>query len=340
MKTLAFLFNTRSAYPGSTDVASHLNADLDDLATIEKMEEYFRGLGYAIIPIEADEKAYVTLYDKRREIDLVFNYALGIRGESGYAQIPAMLEMLGVPYTGSGVLTQALVMNKARMYEVLKTNRIMTPSSQVFKIGDEIEPEKFLEYPLIVKPVARGSSAGITQQSLVDTRERLAEQVHFIWETFNEPALVSTFLPGREFSVGMVGNPPQLLPVIEPVFSKLPQGYLPFDSLEVKWTVEEEAEELHLTCPAKIDKKLESWVSEICHRVWKALDIRDYCRIDLRGDEKGALHVLDVNSPAGLIPPEISDSSYFPMAARAHGIGYDQLLQLIIKAAKDRYGLD
>jgi D-alanine-D-alanine ligase len=274
--------------------------------------------------------------ENRERIDLAFNYSMGIRGESGYAHLPAMLEMLGIPYTGSCVLTQALVMNKYQMSYVLRANGIATPPAYLLSPGQKIVMEESLDFPLMVKPVARGSSAGITQKSYITSLEELEKQVRFVWETFGESALVQQFLEGREVSVGMVGNPPQVLPMIEPDFSKLPEGYLPFDSLEVKWIVEEEAEEVHLTCPAQIPDELEREVKEVCLKTWEALHIRDYTRIDLRCDRNGKPHVLDVNSPAGLIPPEVSTTSYLSLAARTAGIEYRELLQRIIDAATAR----
>lgn len=336
---LAFLYNVRHSTPDPESQAFHLDVDLDDQKTIDLMVKHLRSLGHTVTPVEANEEAYQKLFSMRQTIDLVFNYSLGLHGESGYAQLPAMCEMLQIPYTGSGVLTQALVMNKAKMYEVLSAYGIKTPKTQLVLVGQDVHLDTGFEYPLMVKPVARGSSAGITQSSLVSTSQELHQQINFIWETFKEPALVQTFLPGREFSLGLLGNPPVALPLIEPVFSKLPEGYLPFDSLEVKWIFEEEAEEIHLTCPALLSAKRTTEIIALGGKVWQVLGMRDYCRIDIRCDKEGVAYVLDVNSPAGLIPPEISDSSYLPMAARAQGIGYDQLLNTIIEAAEKRYDI-
>lgn len=334
--TLAFLYNIRHQYPDPHDPRTHLEADLDDPQSIKAMVQHLSALGHRVLAIEADQQAYLKLLKKRKKIDLVFNYSLGIYGKAGYAQIPAMLEMLQIPYTGSSPLTQALVMNKAKAKEIFLANNIPTLAFQVFQNQEEkLKPD--LDFPLIVKPVARGSSAGITNKSVVNNEKELKEQVGFINNTFKEPALVEPFLTGREFSVGLLGNPPEILPIIESDHSKLPKDYLPLDTLRVKWLFEEEAEESNLVCPAKIEKELEKKIKKICFRVWQALNVYDLCRIDIRCDKNNNPFVLEANSPPGLLPPEISTSSYFPLACRAQKITYPQLLEKIISLALKRY---
>jgi D-alanine-D-alanine ligase len=335
--TVGFLYNVRHRYPDPNDPASQLETDFDDPATIEAIEGHLRGCGFGVVPIEADDAAYLELHRHRAEIDIVLNYSMGIHGEARYAQIPAMLEMLRIPYTGSGPLTQALVLNKARMQEILTARGVPVLPSQLFDSADE-QLRGTLAFPLIVKPVGQGSSAGITEKSVVRTEEALRLQVASVVSTFREPALVQPFLEGREFSVPMLGNPPQILPLIEPEFARLPAGVLPLDSLEVKWIWEDEMEEHHLRCPASLEPGFRSLVERTALDAWAALGIRDWCRIDIRCDSAGSPFVLDVNSPAGLIPPEVSMTSYFPLAARAAGIGYRELLTRIVETGLARVG--
>ncbi|MFH2066250.1 MAG: D-alanine--D-alanine ligase [Pseudomonadota bacterium] len=335
-KNLSFLYNIRHQYPDPDDPQSQIETDFDDPETIERIIFHLTQCGFHVIPIEANQEAYPALYEQRQHIDLVFNYSMGIYGESRYAQIPSMLEMLRLPYTGSGPLTQALVMNKARMQEILSANGVPVLTSQVFH--SHTEPLMAgLDFPLIVKPLGQGSSAGITSKSIVNSRPELSERVENIISVFHEPALVQPFLDGREFSIPMLGNPPVTLPAIEPDFTRIPEGYARLDSLEIKWIFEEQSETHHLVCPAVLDERTRNTIESIAQKTWKALQIRDWCRIDMRCDRNGNLFVLDVNSPPGIIPPEISMTSYFPMSARAAGISYDQLLQRVIQTAIDRY---
>lgn len=336
IKTIAFLYNVRHKYPDPKDYLNQVEGDFDDPITIKWQIKHLKNLGHKIYPIEADEKAYLKLYELKNEIDLVFSIAEGKYGRDRELQVPAMLEMLKIPYTGCAPLTQGIILDKARAKEIFVINEIPTPPFQIFHSENETL-KKNLKFPLIVKPVAEGSSMGITNKSVVFNLENLKNQIKKIIGNFKEAVLVEPFLTGREFSIAMLGNPPQILPIIEPNHSLLPKKYLHFDSLEVKWYFEEQGHTNYLTCPAKINKKLEERLKSICLGVWEALEIDDWCRLDIRCDENENPFVLEVNSPPGMIPPEVSTSSYFPLAARTAGINYENLLKEIIKNALKRY---
>jgi len=336
--TIAFLYNVRHIYPDSSNDQSQLEADNDDPETIEAMVKHLKNCGFKVIQIEADENAYIKLQKNKKRIDLAFNYSMGIHGRDRYAHIPSMLEMLQIPYTGPSPLTEALILNKAKNKIFLSSHGVPVLPQQIFTNENESLNRK-LKFPLIVKPSARGSSAGITNSSVVFDEENLRKQVSYVIKLFKEPALVEPFITGREFSVAMLGNPPTILPIIEADHSVIPKGYHPLDSLEVKWILEEQNSGFkHLMCPAKIENKLKKKLEDICYKTWNALDMQDWCRIDIRCDNKGKPYVLDVNSPPGMIPPEVSMTSYFPLAARSAGIEYDQLIKTAINAALKRYG--
>lgn len=337
--TVAFLYNIRHRYPDPNDPKTLLEADFDDPETIKSMVKHLKNCGFKVIPIEADKEAYFKLFENKNKIDLAFNYAEGIYGKDREAQFPAILEMLEIPYTGSSPLTQALVLNKAKTKEILKVYGVSVLPHQIFKKNNE-KLNSALKFPLIVKPIAQGSSAGITNSSVVYNELGLRKQIKFVLKTFHQEALVEPFLIGREFSVAMLGNPPRILPIIESDHTKLPKKYLPLDSLEVKWFFEDEAEVSNLVCPAKINRKLKGKIEKICLKTWEALEILDLCRIDIRCDKDNNPYVLEVNSPAGLIPPEVSKSSYFPLSSKTAGIEYDSLLKIIIKNGLARYNFD
>jgi D-alanine-D-alanine ligase len=334
--TIAFLYNVRHHYPDVNDPQIQLETDFDDPKTVKWIIKHLTKCTRKVFPIEADEKAYLKLYRNKAKIDLAFNYSMGKYGKSGYAQLPAILEMLQIPYSGSQPLTETLVMRKDKAKEILLTHQIPTLTYQLFHYPQE-KLKKELSFPLIVKPSARGSSAGITNASVVYHKKALEKQLAFVIETFKDPALVEPFLSGREFSVGMLGNPPRILPIIESDHTVLPKKYLPLDSLEVKWHFEEESGGKNFICPAKISQNLKTKIEDTCFKTWQALEVNDFCRIDIRCDQKENPYVLEVNSPPGLIPPEVSMTSYLPLAARAAGIDYDQLLTLIITHALKRY---
>jgi D-alanine-D-alanine ligase len=332
---IALLHNVRRHYPDPKDYRHQLEGDFDDPITIKWFIKHLKNLGFEVIPIEANEKAYLKLYRLREKIDLVFNVSEGLHGKDRELQIPAMLEMLKIPYTGSSPLVQGLILDKAKAKEIFIVNGIPTPQFQLFGSEKDLLNPK-IKFPVFVKPVAEGSSMGITNNSIANNEKELRHHVKVVLENFHEPALVEPYLNGREFSVAMLGNPPEIFPIIEPNHNLLPKKYHNFDSLEVKWFFEDNNIN-YLACPAKMDKALEKKIKEICLAVWKALGVRDWCRIDIRCDKQNNPYVLELNSPPGLTPPESSLSSYFPLAARTAGINYESLLSRIINIALQRY---
>lgn len=339
MLTIAFLYNVRHHYPDPKDPRTLKEADFDDPETTKLQIKYLKKIGFRVIPIEANEKAYLKLYHFKKKIDLVFNVSEGMHGEDREAQIPAMLEMLQIPYTGSPPLAQALMLNKAKTKEILLENKIATLPFFLMDSKTQIDKMK-LRFPLIVKPVSEGSSAGITNKSVVYNVKNLKAQVKFIEKTFQEKSLIERYLTGREFSVGMIGNPPKILPILESDHSLLPKKYLPVDSLEVKWFYEIESKgHDHLKIPAKISAVLKRKIEKISLNLWKVLGIRDWCRIDIRCDEKENPFVLEVNSPPGITPPEHDPACYIVRMAQAKGIKYEELLYEIVHTAAKRYGI-
>jgi len=335
---VAFLYNERSVYPDPERAATQVETDFDDRQTIEAMSAALEGLGLEVLGLEADEHALPRLYEERRRIHVALNYSMGRRGAARYAQFPAVLELLGIPYTGSDPLVQGIVQDKARMQALLAAEGIGVPWTAVIRELKDLEGVE-PAFPLLVKPGTQGSSAGITSRSLVRDPEALRRQVEAVLETFGPPVLVQRFLAGREFSVPILGDPPRVLPIVEPDFARLPQGYPPFDTLEVKWYFEEQCASNHLVCPARVDRELQQRIEKTVLGAWKALGLRDWCRIDLRADESGRLHVLDVNSPPGMIPPSVSQTSYLPLAGRAAGLAYEELLAEMLRLAARRGGL-
>jgi D-alanine-D-alanine ligase len=239
---------------------------------------------------------------------------------------------------GSKPLTQAICLNKAKTKEILAFHKIPTPKFQLFEIGDE-KLKKNLKFPLIVKPNCEGSSKGIFQNSVVKDENGLRKKIKKVIKNLNQPALVEEFLEGREFTVSLIGNNPvEVLPIVELNFSVLPKNFYPMDSYEVKWIIDNPKNKIQtVVCPAKIEKKLEKKIKEICLKTKKVLGILDWCRIDLRLDKKGIPNVLEVNQIPGIIP-DPKENSRFPLAARAAGYSYEQMLERLIKTALKRYG--
>jgi D-alanine-D-alanine ligase len=288
--------------------------------------------------IEADEACFQTFLQVQPEI--TFNIAEGMRGVSREAQIPAILEMLGIPYTGSDPVTLGICLDKSRAKEILSHYNIPTPKFSVvssFKELSQVKPP----FPCIVKPLHEGSSKGIFNSSLVCTTRDLKQQVEKILFEYEEPVLIEQFLSGREFTVALLGNDPDLavLPIVEIRFDSLPQGVNPIYSYEAKWIWDqiEHPIDVH-ECPAMISPRLAEEISALSRKAFTALRCRDWCRIDFRLDENGTPNILELNPLPGILPnPE--EHSCFPQAARAAGLSYNSMIRRVLDAAATRYGI-
>jgi D-alanine-D-alanine ligase len=311
-------------------------AEFDAPSTIEAIEEALQNRCYKVEVVEADEDAYEKL--QKGNFDFAFNIAEGVRGEAREAQIPAMLEMLGIPYSGSGVTTLAITLDKRRTKEVLEANGIRTPKFQLLSRIEELRPD--LQFPLFLKPNGEGSSRGITAKSLVNSKMELEEVAAEMMATYRQPVLVEEYLTGREFTVGLIGNaPPEVLPIVEVSFEALPAGAPKFDCYEVKWIYDSlDSGYDTTTCPADLDDDLRSRIAETATRTFEALEVRDLCRLDLRLDKDGEPSVFDVNALPGLIP-DPAENSRFPKAARAAGYSYEELIGKVFNAALAREGI-
>jgi D-alanine-D-alanine ligase len=310
-------------------------AEFDAPSTVQAIRDALLKRCDKVEVVEADEDAYEMLL--RGNFDFAFNIAEGIRGEAREAQIPAMLEMLGIPYSGSGVTTLAITLDKRRTKEVLVANGIRTPRFQLLSRAEDLAPG--LDFPLFLKPNGEGSSRGITAKSLVSSKDELEEVATEMVATYRQPVLIEEYLTGREFTVGLLGNPPEVLPIVEVGFDGLPEDAPKFDCYEVKWIYDSlDAGYDTTTCPARVDDDLRSRIEIAATRTFEALEVRDLCRLDLRLDGDGEPSVFDVNALPGLIP-DPAENSRFPKAARAAGYSYEELIGKVFNAALAREGI-
>lgn len=327
----------RTAHHPSKLNLNDLYAEWDTPETIEAVRAALAE-SHDVVMIEADENAPELLRAERPEI--VFNIAEGLHGVSREAQVPALLEMLGIPYTGSDPLTLGICLDKSRTKEILSYYNIPTARFTVVNSARDLSrvPDRF---PLFVKPLHEGSSKGIFDASLVRTRAELAGQVGRIHEEYGQAALVEDFLGGREFTVAMLGNGENctVLPVVEIRFDSLPAGVNPVYSYEAKWIWDRSDAPLDIfECPARLSPALQAAIETVCRETYRVLRCRDWSRIDLRLDREGTPHIIEVNPLPGILPnPE--DNSCYPKAARAAGIGYNQLIRSVLALAAHRYGL-
>jgi D-alanine-D-alanine ligase len=288
--------------------------------------------------IEADLSSFEKL--KELDPDIVFNIAEGFFGESREAQIPAMLDMLQLPYTGSDPLTLATCLDKARTKEILSYYKIPTAP---FFIANEINQIKNLNltFPLFVKPVWEGSGKGIFSSSFVSNTKELSEQIERIITEYSQPALIEKFLTGREFTVAILGNgdEAEALPIVEIEFKDFPDGFIPVYSYEAKWILDTKENPLDVfSCPAKLNFDLETKIKQVALNAYKTLRCRDWSRIDIRMNADNVPNIIEINPLPGILP-DPKENSCFPKAARTAGISYDEMLNKVLLAAARRYNL-
>ena len=312
-------------------------AEWDTIETITAVRDAL-ALRHSVTMIEADADAFESL--RRTRPAIVFNIAEGQYGVSREAQIPAILDMLNIPYTGSDALTLGICLDKSRAKEILSHYAIPTPKFFVINAVNDLAGAD-IPLPCMVKPLCEGSSKGIFNASLVRSSRELFEQVERIVTAYGQPALIEEFLPGREFTVAMLGNgnDARVLPIVEIQFDSLPKGVNPIYSFEAKWIWDQSDNPLDIfQCPARLSAPLQASIEKICLDTYRVLRCRDWSRIDVRLDDAGQPHIIEVNPLPGILPnPE--ENSCYPKAARAAGMSYQQMLNNVLDAGCRRYGL-
>jgi D-alanine-D-alanine ligase len=288
--------------------------------------------------IEANYSAFAKL--KEINPNIVFNIAEGFNGLSREAQIPSILDMLQIPYTGSDPLTLATCLDKARAKEILSYYKI--PNAK-FVIADSLETAKNinLDFPFIVKPVSEGSSKGIFSTSFVRDKKELLKEIERVLSEYNQPALVEEFLQGREFTVAILGNgnEAEVLPIVEISYNDFPKDFVPIYSYEAKWILDTKENPLDVfSCPAKIDLQLEKQISGVALKAYNALRCKDWSRIDVRLDKNNEPNIIEINPLPGILP-DPDENSCFPKAARTKGLNYEEMINKVLYVAAKRYKL-
>jgi D-alanine-D-alanine ligase len=345
---VALLYNLKKNAPHQAGEPADAAAELDSEETAQALQQALEDGGHQVIPLEGDVHLYPTLQRLRDEIDLAFNICEGQRGESRESQVPAILEMLGIPYTASRILGQALSLDKAMAKRIWMSYGLPTAAFQLFERPDEpVHPS--LSYPLFAKPVAEGTGKGIDSDSMISSEEQLRQRVDRLLRAYHQPVLVETYLPGREFTVGLLGNP---LGPGEKVLSKRynQDGFHLFPVLEIDTSPVADSEHgiytnriksdmplsINYFCPAKIEPALEQELKRVAVAAFLAIQGLDVSRVDFRLDTEGRPRLLEINTLPGM-NPTISDLC---IMSRAEGMPYTELINDIVRLAARRFGLE
>ncbi|HEY5947929.1 MAG TPA: ATP-grasp domain-containing protein [Kofleriaceae bacterium] len=316
---VGFTYNVKRSADGDDE------AEWDPPETIIAIANALARQGHIVVHLEATPDLPRVLAEA--DVDLIFNIAEGVEGRNREAQVPALCELLGIPYTGSDSATLAIALDKALGKKVLLQHDILTPKFQLMESARE-RISQDMKYPLIVKPNAEGSSKGIGSTSIVDNEDDLRAAVKDCVERYRQPALVEEYIAGREFTVGLLGDKrPRVLPPMEIKFKK-------DDPRPVyDYTVKQDWEEyVYYECPAKLSETEQKAMEKIARATFWALDCRDVARVDLRMDAEGRIYVLEVNPLPGLTP----DYSDLVLIAKASGMEYDQLIAEIMQGGLRR----
>lgn len=254
------------------------------------------------------------------QMGMVFNMAYGIQGESRYTHIPSLLEMLGVPYVGSNPSGHALALDKVMTKIVWQNRGLPTPDFWVFNSANDDLSD--VRYPVIVKPKMESVSFGL---KVVYNEEDLRESINFVVTEFQQQALVEQFIRGREFCVGLLGNTPvEAFPVLEIDLEGDP------DAIQTAGDKQEKPK--RKVCPADISPELSDKMVQFSIQAFKALELRDFARVDIRLDEDGNIYLLEINSMASL-----GETGSYPTAAKVAGYDFSKLVNKMLDVASVRY---
>ncbi len=302
-------------------------AELDTRETIEGIEESLRALGHEPCRIGGVHSLVEQLAAGERW-DIVFNIAEGMFGLSREAQIPALLDAYRIPYTFSDPMVLGLTLHKGMTKHVLKNIGVPTADFLILNTMEDLK-DLSLPFPLFVKPAAEGTGKGISDRSLVHNRTDLESICAELLEAYRQPVLVETFLPGREFTVGIIGtgSAATAFKPMEVVFNQELSG--------ASYSYETKKNYLDRVEYRLIDGKLGSACEEVALAAWRGLGCRDGGRIDIRLDAAGIPNFIEVNPLAGLNPVD----SDLPILCRLSGISYKELIGRIMDSALERTGL-
>jgi D-alanine-D-alanine ligase len=299
-------------------------AEFDKQETVDALDDSLRKMGYETEQIGNSFQVIESLASGKRW-DLVFNIAEGLYGDGRESVIPAILDQYKIPYVFSGPVIMGLSLNKHLTKLIVGSAGVpVSPGIIISEINDLKKCN--LEYPLFVKPVSEGTGKGITEKSLVHSIAELRSMVEWIISRFNQPALVEEYLPGREFTVGIVGTGENAIAIggMEVICS----NNLPY-SVEVK-------ENYQQYCQYRtLDKDIEDECKKVALDAWKAISAVDAGRVDLKGNKNGKICFIEANPLAGLNPIH----SDLPILARMYGIEYQNLMEMIMKSAIKRLNL-
>ncbi|MCL1848523.1 MAG: ATP-grasp domain-containing protein [Clostridiales bacterium] len=315
-------------------------AEFDDLDTIQAIQDALASLGCVVELFEAEPDLPIRLAQRRP--DIVFNIAEGSAGRGRESHVPAILSFLQIPYTGSDETAMCLSLDKALAKVVAASAGVLTPGFQVVAADFHLRrdatakglasaPSGSLSFPLIVKPNAEGSSKGLSAHSIVYDEPALRETLEDKTRVYAQDMLVEEYIPGREFTVGLLGNG-DTLRVFTPMEIRFTDPSQPIYSYEVKRNFKQYVQ---YACPPDVGGALLAGIKNAAVSIYQAMGCRDFARVDFRLSPDGRLYFIELNPLPGLAP----GYSDFPILAEFCGVGYAELIQSVLRSALARYNM-
>ncbi len=290
--------------------------------------------GHSVRAMEADFNLWENLKRKKKSVDLVLNLAEAFGGgNTNETLVPEMLEALEIPFTGASSHNMHITLDKEKTKLVLSYYGIPVPKHQIFrKVEDKLVSG--LNFPMIVKPIREEASIGIYHDSVVSLHRQLYPKMQTVLEKYNQPALVEEFIEGREISVGVIGNTPNLtiFPPLEFVFPEAKSPLEEIRSFEYKWGGKKEQ-----MIRASLSKKTIRKLEEYTRIAYEATECRDYARMDYRLDDAGNIYLLEVNYNPGIGPNTHGINNTLTMMAGFRGMSFEDLVEKIVLIANKRY---
>jgi len=304
--------------------------EYDNPETVEGIENVLKQEGHTPIRLGGGREFLANITSQK--VDFVFNVSEGLGNyRSREAQVPSVLEMLNVPYTGADPQCLAVCLDKPLTKKLVVMEGIPTAKWRVIESADDLKSANWgdLRFPAFVKPSNDGSSKGVRFRSRVERPDELAGIVQDVLRDYRQPVMIEEFVEGHEVTVGVVGNsPPKLVGIMRIVPRKNQRNFI--YSLEVKRDWENLVD---YECPAKLDEATLKRIEEVSLKAFRTLGCRDFARIDFRVKADGTPCFLEINPLAGLNPR----SSDLPIMARKVGWTYESLISAILNAALRRY---
>ncbi|MDE2027335.1 MAG: ATP-grasp domain-containing protein [Candidatus Omnitrophica bacterium] len=329
-KIVGLTYDLKSDWQGSVDDPVDAAAELDGKRTVECLQKALESAGHKVVLIGGARALIDRIIKGSLKVDIVLNISEGFRGRNRESQVPAILDLYNIPFAGADALTLGVTLDKVMAKKCFIAEGI--PTARFFKAGpdDDLEALNTIGFPLFVKTLHEGTSKGINEASRVENARMLKAQVEHINRNYKQPALVEEFIKGTEFTVGVIGNnPPQAMPVVQYAIDgrkNLGNEFYTYAHVAEK--------SVQYICPAPIDKKLSSLLQELAVRAYKAVDCRDFGRVDFRVDESGHPYVLEINPLPNLSPDDV-----FVLFAKVKGMTYNQIINEILGQALIRLGL-